>query len=67
MEQEYSFMIFDRWGNVVFKTNDPLAGWDGTYLSGGGVVKSDVYVWKINMMDVNRGRHEYYGHVTVLE
>jgi len=24
------FRIFDRWGNVVFETNNPAEGWDGT-------------------------------------
>ena len=28
---EFVFRIFDRWGNLVFETYDPLAGWDGTY------------------------------------
>ena len=26
----YSFQIFDRWGMLVFETNDPYEGWDGT-------------------------------------
>jgi len=27
----YSFQIFDRWGNVVFSTTDPTAGWKGYF------------------------------------
>lgn len=25
------FKVFNRWGTVLFKTDDPKAGWDGTY------------------------------------
>jgi hypothetical protein len=27
--QSYQFEVFDRWGNLLFRTNDPEAGWDG--------------------------------------
>jgi len=37
--QNFSFRIYDRWGELVFQTNDPLVHWDGkynnTYLSSG--------------------------------
>jgi gliding motility-associated-like protein len=25
------FVIFDRWGEKVFTSNDPAFGWDGTF------------------------------------
>lgn len=25
------FRVYNRWGEMVFQTNDPQAGWDGTY------------------------------------
>lgn len=28
---ELEFMVFDRWGNQVFTTNDKTVGWDGSY------------------------------------
>lgn len=27
--EEFWFMIFDRWGNMLFETRDPDEGWDG--------------------------------------
>ena len=27
---EYRFLVFNRWGEVVFETEDPNMGWDGT-------------------------------------
>jgi gliding motility-associated-like protein len=28
---EYTFSVFNRWGHVIFETNDPELGWDGTF------------------------------------
>ncbi len=27
---KYQFRIFNRWGQMIFETDDPLEGWDGT-------------------------------------
>lgn len=42
---EYHFEIFDRWGNRMFVTTDPLVGWDGIYR--GGLADQAVFVWKL--------------------
>ena len=28
---DYEFLLFDRWGALVFQSDDPTQGWDGTY------------------------------------
>ncbi len=62
---EFDLMIFNRWGELIFRTNDYNMGWDGTYK--GVVVQEDVYVWRIitKMADTSIG--EYKGHVTLLK
>ncbi len=45
-EEEYQFMIFDRWGEMIFYSSDPAKGWDGTYKNG-KLVQQGVYVWKL--------------------
>ena len=30
-DDHYLFVIYDRWGEVVFKTTNPEEGWDGKY------------------------------------
>ena len=42
----YEFFIFSRNGEIVFFTNDPDTGWDGTF--GGKPAPQGVYLWKIN-------------------
>lgn len=40
---DYELYIYDRGGNLVFQTNDPEEGWDGTYK--GKECKSGTYVY----------------------
>lgn len=30
-DDHYLFVVYDRWGEVVFKTTNPEEGWDGTF------------------------------------
>jgi gliding motility-associated-like protein len=38
--------IYNRWGELIYFSNDPDEGWDGTYL--GSKVESEVYVLKFS-------------------
>ena len=62
----YEFLIFNRWGEVIFKANDLDAEWDGTY-GNQGLVADGVYVYQILVTDNRDERHEYKGHVTLLK
>lgn len=46
----YTLWIYDRWGNLIFETNDYNKGWDGRVQNGlsGEDAQIDVYVWKIH-------------------
>ncbi|GIV30654.1 MAG: hypothetical protein KatS3mg029_0005 [Saprospiraceae bacterium] len=58
-----SFEIYDRWGNVVFSTTDPLVKWDGTYR--GDPVNPGVYLYKIHFRC--EGKEDFKtGSVTVI-
>lgn len=63
--EEYSFIIFNRWGNVVFETTDETVAWDGTFQ--GKAAPEGVYVWKISyrLIDTVTNRKDS-GHVTLL-
>lgn len=61
----YEFMVFNRWGQLVFQTTNTDQGWDGTH--NGIKVKEDVYVWKIKVKKkVNQDKLEYHGTVNLL-
>ena len=61
---DFTFQIFNRWGELVFETTDPYFQWDGTYNN--GMVLDDVYVWKAKIRDRENNDHVYEGTVTVL-
>ena len=66
---EFHFMIFDRWGNLIFESNDINQAWDGKVQGGKSneVVQEDVYVWKANLTDIYGQKHRYLGHVSVIK
>lgn len=43
--QSFRVMIFDRWGEKVFQSDDPKFCWDGKYK--GKLLSSDVYIFQI--------------------
>jgi gliding motility-associated-like protein len=65
----FKMMIFDRWGRLVFESNDINTGWDGKSSAGSANddAQSDVYVWKVEIEDTFKKTHTYIGHVSRLE
>lgn len=47
----YNFLIFNRWGEIVFESKDTEQGWDGSY--NGTLVQSGGYTWKISLKNKN--------------
>jgi gliding motility-associated-like protein len=43
------FRVYNRWGQLVFSSNDPNRGWDGTF--GGQEQGADTYVWMVQGTD----------------
>lgn len=56
--------IYNRWGELLFVSEDVQIGWDGTYM--GEAVKQDVYLYKITATDYNDELHTDKGTVTLL-
>ncbi len=63
--ENYHFMIFDRWGELIFETTDVDQGWDGRYK--GDKCQEGVYVWKIDYTNVVDGSNQnVIGHVSLI-
>jgi gliding motility-associated-like protein len=60
----FEMLVFDRWGNLIFQTNDIAKGWDGTFK--GNKCQQDVYVWRITYSDSRSKKHKLLGHVSLV-
>ena len=69
--KEYKLLIFDRWGEIVFESNDIEVGWDGYYKQmdqyGIQKVQDGTYIWQIKYIDIYSEPHDEIGHISVLK
>lgn len=64
---EFELKIFDRWGQIVFTSQDPEYKWNGTWQNKHSTyVKQDVYVYKIWYTDARGNDLTQTGRVTVV-
>ncbi|MNY43485.1 hypothetical protein D3C86_1784470 [compost metagenome] len=62
----YEMYIYNRWGELIFESNDTQVGWDGTYH--GSMVQTGLYTWVIRFKDDNNDeKYEYAGHINLLK
>ena len=61
----FEMKIFNRWGELIFKSNDINSGWDGTYR--GKEAKEDVYVWEINYQTTSKEIKNIVGRVALIK
>ena len=62
---EYTLQIFNRWGVLIFESNDLNKGWDG-YFGNGNLAHQGVYVWKVTGQYADGNYFEKIGDVTFL-
>jgi gliding motility-associated-like protein len=67
-EEDHQFTIFDRWGQVVFDSTNPLEGWNGSYRNGGEVLPQGVYSWRLIERPFGTpDKKDWFGSVTLLK
>ena len=65
-EEDFSMVIYDRWGELVFKTKDPYQPWDGIKAGANMKCPAGVYVWMIDITEENTVHHKMKGTVTLI-
>ena len=66
LEKDFEMFIYDRWGDLMFKTNDIKVPWTGKANNGKRLAQEDVYVWIVNVRDHKGKKHQLVGHVTLI-
>jgi len=62
---DFHFVIFNRWGEIVFESYNPASGWNGAY-GNQGLVQDGVYIWRLEFGEtMSDKKHTYEGHVSV--
>lgn len=64
--KDFHMLIFDRWGNILFESNDINKGWDGQVNNRGEIAQEDVYMWKVALKDSYEFERFFIGRVTVI-
>lgn len=61
---QYNLKIFNRWGELLFESNDKDTGWDGYYK--GELMPMGVYVFRLEIVYENGRREVKLGDVTLV-
>lgn len=62
----FEFLIFNRWGELIWETQDLEQGWNGFLQKQGTEAPSALYSWKLVVRDFKGINHEYFGHVMLV-
>lgn len=65
----YQFEVFDRWGALVFQSNDANQGWNGSTNNNGYYLTSSVYAYRISWEANKLGQktfEESTGHISLI-
>ena len=63
---DYEISIWNRWGQMVFSSNEPTEGWNGQEFNTGAHSPQGVYVYKARYKDPRGEARQVKGHVTLI-
>ncbi len=63
----FSLLVFNRWGELIWESHDASIGWDGTYGMEGMICQDGVYTYSIQFKTPQSDKkHELTGHITLV-
>jgi len=62
--REIDFMIFNRWGELLYQSTDIYFEWDGSFNN--ALVPDDALVYRAKVTDLEGKIHEYFGTIIIL-
>ncbi|MCE2789544.1 MAG: PKD domain-containing protein [Saprospiraceae bacterium] len=62
----YSMVVYNRWGELVYETDNVIAGWNGTRQNTGATAPPGVYAYVVTYLDPKGVQQQIKGHCTLL-
>ena len=63
----YDFNIYDKWGGLLFHSNDPIEGWDGTYNAKDLPEGVYVYTFRVKGLDDKIRKLFWISHISPVD
>jgi gliding motility-associated-like protein len=63
-EKTFEIQVLNRWGEILWKSNNKFEGWDGMYR--GIEAQQDVYVWVVKVTAYDGEKYQFEGTITLL-
>jgi hypothetical protein len=65
--QDFSFMVFDKWGGKVFESKKNGEFWNGKKDNTGGLCEAGLYLWQFSFKDYAKKIQKKSGSVLLIE
>ncbi|PCH96109.1 MAG: hypothetical protein COB85_03975 [Bacteroidetes bacterium] len=65
--KNYEMSIYNRWGDLIFKTTDRHIGWDGRSNGGKKISEQEVYIVVFETTDFLDYPHTYIGKIVLIQ
>ncbi len=65
--KDYEMFIYNRWGDLIFKTKDRYEGWDGRSNGGKKMSQQEVYIVVFETTDFLDYPHKYIGKIVLID
>lgn len=63
---KFDMQIFNRWGELIFETNDPTEAWNGRKNNSGNLCQAGVYVVVVNLVGARGEKQRIEGFATLI-
>jgi gliding motility-associated-like protein len=64
LADHFTMLVYNRWGQLIFRSTDPLRGWDGSY--GGIAQPAGTYIYQISYTVRATGQVEQHKGIVLL-
>ena len=62
----YNLEIFNRWGELIFTTDQVTQGWNGMVDNSGNIAQDGIYTWKLSFKWYDQRTYQLTGHITLV-